>query len=61
MFEKILIATDLSRASESIVNCGGAFKQLGAEKAFLCHALGLKHLEDLKYQLLPLVEPRLKK
>jgi len=61
MFEKILIATDLSRASESIVNCVGAFKQLGAEKAFLCHALGLKYLEDLKYQLLPLVEPRLKK
>ena len=61
MFEKILIATDLSRASESIVNCGGAFKQLGSEKAFLCHALGLKHLEDLKYQFLPFVEPRLKK
>lgn len=61
MFEKILIATDLSRAADSIVNCGGAFKQLGAEKAFLCHALGLKHLEELKYQLLPVVEPRLKK
>jgi nucleotide-binding universal stress UspA family protein len=61
MFEKVLIATDLSLASESIVNCGEAFKQLGAEKAILCHALGLKHLEDLKYQLLPLVEPRLKK
>jgi len=61
MFEKILIATDLSRASESIVNCGGAFKKLGAEKAFLCHALGLKHLEELKYQITPLVEPKLVK
>lgn len=48
MLEKILIATDMSRASDSIVNCAGAFKQLGAEKAFLCHALGLKHLEELK-------------
>jgi len=61
MFEKILIATDLSRASDSIVNCGGAFKQLGAENELLCHALGLKYLEDLKYQFLPLVEPKLKK
>ena len=61
MFEKILIATDLSPASDSIVNCGDAFRKLGAEKAFLCHALGLKHLEELKYQMTPLVEPRLKK
>jgi len=61
MFEKILIATDLSGASESVVNCGGAFRQLGVEKAFLCYALGLKHLEELKYQMTPLVEPRLKK
>lgn len=61
MFEKILIATDLSPASDSIVNCGGAFRKLGAEKAHLCHALGLKHLEELKHQITPLVEPRLKK
>lgn len=33
MFGKILIATDLSPASDSIVNCGGAFRKLGAEKA----------------------------
>ena len=61
MFEKILIATDLSPASDSIVNCGGAFRKLGAEKALLCHALGLRHLEELKHQITPLVEPRLKK
>ncbi len=61
MFEKVLIATDLSEASNSIVACGAAFKQIGAKQALLCHALGLKHLDELKYQLTPMVEPRLKK
>lgn len=61
MFEKILIATDLSAASDSIVNCAEGFKKIGAEKIYLCHALGLKHIEDLKYQMIPMVEPKLKK
>lgn len=61
MFEKILIATDLSAASDSIVNCAEGFKKIGAEKVYLCHALGLKHIEDLKYQMIPMVEPKLKK
>lgn len=34
MFEKILIATDLSRASESIVNCAVAFNKIDAERSF---------------------------
>lgn len=61
MFEKILIATDLSAASDSIVNCAEGFKKIGAEKVYLCHALRLKHIEDLKYQMIPMVEPKLKK
>lgn len=61
MFEKILIATDLSAASDSIVNCAEGFRKIGTEKVYLCHALGLKHIEDLKYQVIPVVEPTLKK
>lgn len=59
MFEKILIATDLSPASDAIIHCAGGFKRLGVEQVYLCHALGLRHLDVLKYELLPKVEPKL--
>lgn len=59
MFERILIATDLSPASDAILHCAGGFKRLGVEQVYLCHALGLRHLEVLKYELLPKVEPKL--
>lgn len=59
MFTKILIATDLSPASDAIVQCAQGFKRLGAEQVILCYALGLRHLEALRYELLPKVEPRL--
>lgn len=61
MFKNILIATDLSPASECLIYCAEAFVKLGADKAWLCHALGLKYLEDLKYKIIPHVEPKLKK
>lgn len=59
MFKKILIATDLSLASDSIIRCADAFKQLGAEQVYLCHALGLRYQEVLKYDLIPKIEPKL--
>lgn len=60
MFSKILIATDLSPASDAIVKCAEGFKRLGAEQVILCYALGLRHLEALRYEMIPKVEPRLK-
>lgn len=59
MFKKMLIATDLSRASDSVVQCANGYKRLGVEQVILCYALGLRHLEALKYTLIPKVEPRL--
>lgn len=57
----MLIATDLSRSSDAVVQCANGYKRLGVEQAVLCHALGLRHLEALKYTLIPKVEPRLAK
>ncbi len=59
MFAKILIATDLSPASDAVVQCAQGFKRLGSEQAILCYALGLRHREALRYELIPKVEPRL--
>ncbi|MDZ7402270.1 MAG: universal stress protein [candidate division KSB1 bacterium] len=59
MFKTIMIATDLSPASDAILKCANGFRLLGAETIFLCHALGLRHLEDLKYSLIKKAEPKL--
>jgi len=59
MFKKILIATDFSPASDAIINCVNGFKRIGVEQVYLCHALGLRHLESLKYELLRSAEPKL--
>ena len=48
MFKTIIIATDLSSASNALVECVIGFKSLGVEKVFLTYAMGLKHLDDLK-------------
>lgn len=59
MFKKILVATDLSKASDAVVNCGRGLKLLGAEEVVLFYALGIKHIDSLKYVLKDLVEPQL--
>jgi nucleotide-binding universal stress UspA family protein len=59
MFSHILIATDLSAASDRVIGCLSGLKPLGAKCAHLVHALGLRHLETMKYELARFVEPRL--
>ncbi|GAB4379326.1 MAG: universal stress protein [Calditrichia bacterium] len=59
MFKKILIATDLSPASDAIIDCAHGFKRIGVEQVILCHALGLRYLETLKHEMLRHVEPKL--
>lgn len=59
MFKTIMMATDLSPASDAIITCANGFRLLGAETVYLCHALGLRHLEELKYSLLQKVEPKI--
>ncbi len=59
MFEHILVATDLSEASETVCRNLHGLKKLGARRVLLVHALDIRHMEAMKYQLEPLVEPRL--
>ncbi|MEX1275098.1 MAG: universal stress protein [Bacteroidota bacterium] len=59
MFKKILIASDLSPASDSLITCMKAFKSLGVEEVMLFYALGIRHLDSLKYLIKESVEPAL--
>ena len=60
MFKSILVATDLSEASDHVVDCISGLRSLGAEKAILVYCLGLRYIEDMKNLLIPMIEPRLK-
>ena len=61
MFKRILVATDLSAASDSVITCVKGFKSLGVEEVILFYALGLKYLDSLKYVITSQVEPALVK
>jgi len=60
MFSKVLVASDLSPASDHVIGCLRGLRLLGTERMILTHALGIRHLEVMQYQLAPLVEPRLR-
>ena len=60
MFSKVLVASDLSPASDHVISCLRGLRLLGTERMILTHALGIRHLEVMQYQLAPLVEPRLR-
>ncbi len=57
MFSKILVATDLSEASRRVIGCLGGLQALGAKEIILTHALGIRHLDYLKYEWIKSVEP----
>ncbi|MHB8087376.1 MAG: universal stress protein [Anaerolineaceae bacterium] len=59
MFKTIIIATDLSPASNVLVECVIGLKMLGVKKVFLTYAMGLRHLDDLQYSITSKVEPYL--
>lgn len=59
MFKKILFATDISKASDAVLKCGNGLKNLGAEEVILFYALGVRHIESLKYLLKDISEPAL--
>jgi nucleotide-binding universal stress UspA family protein len=59
MFTKIVVATDFSEASDSVIGCLHGLKPLGVQEVILMHALGLRHLEELKYLLAPQAERKL--
>ncbi len=59
MFETIILATDLSPASNILAGCANCFQRLGAKKVFLVYAMGIRHLEEMKYFIQEKVEPML--
>lgn len=59
MFTNLIVATDLSPASDAVVGCLHGLRALGARKVILFHALGLRHLEVMKYELARLAESKL--
>ena len=59
MFNTIVLATDLSPASNVLVECVMGFKALGVKKVFLTYAMGIRHLDDLKHVIAARVEPAL--
>jgi len=57
MFKTIVLATDLSPASNALVECVIGLKRLGVKKVYLTYALGIRYLDDLKYLIASKVEP----
>jgi nucleotide-binding universal stress UspA family protein len=57
MFQTALIATDLSPASNHVLSCLPGLQPLGTRQAILVHALGIKHLHEIRHLLAPYVEP----
>lgn len=59
MFGKIIIASDLSEVTSHVIDCIQELKNLGTKEVILFHALGIKHLDTLKYELSRYAEPKL--
>jgi len=60
MFKTVIVATDLSAASDAVIAELAFLRPLGTETAILCHALGIHGHETLFSMLALFVEPRLK-
>jgi len=61
MFEKIVLATDLSHAWDEIVACAGEFKVLGCKEVILTHVITVLFLGGLEATLRIEAEPKLEK
>lgn len=59
MLERILVASDLSAASDHLVRCIAGWKRFGARRALLVHALCMRYYRDMRPVVEPWVEPRL--
>ncbi|MGQ9689093.1 MAG: universal stress protein [Desulfobaccales bacterium] len=59
MFQKIVLATDLSPAWEEIIACAGEFKVLGAEELILTYIITVKFLGGMGGKLRAEAEPKL--
>ncbi|WP_059435912.1 universal stress protein [Anaeromyxobacter sp. PSR-1] len=60
MFGTVLLASDLSSASDSVIGCLQGLRSLGTHRVLLVHALGIRHLDGMRHMLQPFVDPRLR-
>jgi nucleotide-binding universal stress UspA family protein len=61
MFHTIVIATDVSEASDHVIGCLNELRECGVKKAVLVHALGVRHIKEMAHLLALMVEPKLAK
>ena len=61
MFSKVLVATDLSPASECVLHCMKGLIPLGQKQAVLVHAIGIQRLETMVHGMAHFLEPYLAK
>jgi len=61
MFTTVLVATDLSAASEGVLRCVKGLIPLGTKKAVLVHAIGIPNLETMAHGMAHFLEPHLVK
>lgn len=59
MFDKIVLATDLSPAWDEIVACAGEFKALGCSQVILTHVITVKFMGGLDATLKAEAQPKL--
>ncbi len=59
MFETIVVATDLSEASDMVITCLRGLHDLGTRKVVLAHALGVRYEEEIARLLSQMAEPKL--
>lgn len=59
MFERLLVTTDLSDASENLIKCLGPLRKVGAREATLVHVADIRDVGGLYVSLLKLLKPRL--
>lgn len=59
MFKTVLLATDLSSASDAVVSVAGQLRKLGTHTVTLFHALGPGNLEWMTDTLRSLYQPRI--
>lgn len=60
IFGTVLVASDLSKASDRLIARLEGLQRLGARKAILFHALGVHRFSDMRAELTRLAEPRLR-
>jgi nucleotide-binding universal stress UspA family protein len=59
MYEKFILASDLSPATLEIIKCIGILKTIGMTEVVIFHALGIEYLDTLQYDLMRYAEPAL--